>query len=58
MSLILSIEEARERGMTRLVEQLERDLARRELLKMAPLEEVKDKTIDTVWQADIEEDWD
>lgn len=58
MSLILSIEEARERGMTRLVEQLERDLARRELLKMAPLEEVKDKTIDTVWQTDIEEDWD
>tara|TARA_B110001454_G_scaffold146398_1_gene135905 strand:- start:273 stop:449 length:177 start_codon:yes stop_codon:yes gene_type:complete len=58
MSLILSIEEARERGMTRLVEQLERDLARRELLKMAPLEEVKDKTESPVWQTDIEEDWD
>ena len=29
MSLILSIEEAKEKGMTRLVEQLERDLARR-----------------------------
>jgi len=58
MSLILSIEEARERGMTRLVEQLERDLARRELLKMAPLEEVKDKTETPVWQTDIEEDWD
>jgi len=58
MSLILSIEEARERGMTRLVEQLERDLARRELLKMAPLEEVKDKTETTMWKAEIEEDWD
>ncbi|MBC8429154.1 MAG: hypothetical protein H8D95_01060 [Candidatus Endolissoclinum sp.] len=57
MSLILSIEEAKEKGMTRLVEQLERDLARRELLKMAPLEEVKDKTIDTMWK-DPEEDWD
>ena len=58
MSLILSIEEAKEKGMTRLVEQLERDLARRELLKMAPLEEVKDKTIDTVWKDPEEEDWD
>jgi hypothetical protein len=58
MSLILSIEEAKEKGMTRLVEQLERDLARRELLKMSPLEEVKDKTIDTVWKDPEEEDWD
>ena len=58
MSLILSIEEAKEKGMTRLVEQLERDLARRELLKMAPLEEVKDKTIKTVWKDPEEEDWD
>ena len=58
MSLILSIEEAKEKGMTRLVEQLERNLARRELLKMAPLEEVKDKTIDTVWKDPEEEDWD
>jgi|TARA_B110000438_G_scaffold89521_1_gene89004 hypothetical protein len=58
MSLILSIEEAKEKGMTRLVEQLERDLARRELLKMAPLEEVKDKTIETVWKDPEEEDWD
>ena len=58
MSLILSIEEAKEKGMTRLVEQLERDLARRELLKMAPLEEVKDKTIDTMWKDPEEENWD
>jgi RNA-binding protein YhbY len=58
MSLILSIEEAKEKGMTRLVEQLERDLARRELLKMAPLEEVKDKTEATMWKEMIEDDWD
>lgn len=43
MSIILSIAEAKEKGMWRLVEQLERDLERRQLLKMAPLEEVKEK---------------
>ena len=58
MSLILSIEEAKERGMWRLVEQLERDLARRELLKMAPLEEVKDKHESTMWRETLDEDWD
>ena len=41
MSIILSIEEARAQGLTKLVEQLERDKERRELLKMKPLEEVK-----------------
>jgi len=58
MSLILSIEEAKEKGMTRLVEQLERDLARRELLKMSPLEEVKDKHEATMWHESLDEDWD
>ena len=43
MSLILSIAEAKEKGMTTLVAQLERDLERRQLLKMPPLEEVKEK---------------
>ena len=57
MSLILSIEEAKEKGMTRLVEQLERDLARRELLKMAPLEEVKEKDAKMVWE-EVLDDWD
>ncbi len=42
MSLILSIEEAKEKGMWELVKQLERDLERRKLLKMAALEDVKD----------------
>jgi ubiquinone biosynthesis protein Coq4 len=41
MSVILSIEEAKAQGLTKLVEQLERDKERRELLKMKPLESVK-----------------
>tara|TARA_Y100001949_G_scaffold64908_1_gene54937 strand:+ start:923 stop:1111 length:189 start_codon:yes stop_codon:yes gene_type:complete len=41
MSVILSIEEAKAQGLTKLVEQLERDKERRELLKMKPLEDVK-----------------
>ena len=49
MSLILSIAEAKEKGMWRLVEQLERDLERRQLLKMAPLEDVKEKDVNKVW---------
>ena len=57
MSLILSIAEAKEKGMTRLVEQLERDLDRRELLKMAPLEEVKEKDEKMVWE-EVLDDWD
>ena len=56
MSLILSIAEAKEKGMWRLVEQLERDLERREVLKMAPLEEVKEKNIHKVWE-EIVDDW-
>jgi hypothetical protein len=43
MSVILSIEEAKARGLTKLVEQLERDKERREVLKMKPLEDVKIK---------------
>jgi|TARA_B100001105_G_scaffold153487_1_gene123154 hypothetical protein len=43
MSVILSIEEAKARGLTKLVEQLERDKERREVLKMKPLEDVKVK---------------
>lgn len=38
---ILSIEEAKARGLVNMVAQLERDRDRRELLKMKPLEEVK-----------------
>jgi len=41
MSVILSIEEAKAKGLTQLVEQLERDKERRALLKMKPLEDVK-----------------
>ena len=41
MSVILSIEEAKAQGLTKLVEQLERDKERRALLKMKPLEDVK-----------------
>ncbi len=55
MSLILSIAEAKEKGMTRLVEQLERDLERRQLLKMAPLEDVKEK--DTTIEWEDTDDW-
>ena len=56
MSLILSIAEAKEKGMWRLVEQLERDLERRQLLKMAPLEDVKEKDARMVWEEP--DDWD
>ena len=55
MSLILSIAEAKEKGMWRLVEQLERDLERRQLLKMAPLEEFKEKDVNNVWEEP--DDW-
>ena len=41
MSVIMSIAEAKAQGLTKLVEQLERDKERRELLKMKPLEDVK-----------------
>jgi len=57
MSIILSIAEAKEKGMWRLVEQLERDLERRQLLKMAPLEEVKEKDPRNVWE-EVVDDWD
>jgi hypothetical protein len=56
MSLILSIAEAKEKGMWRLVEQLERDLERRQLLKMAPLEDVKEKDARMVWEEEVD-DW-
>jgi len=38
---IMSIAEAKAKGLTNLVELLERDKERRELLKMKPLESVK-----------------
>jgi len=57
MSLILSIEEAKEKGMTTLVAQLERDLERRELLKMPKLEDVKEKDIKDIWE-EVLDDWD
>jgi len=56
MSLILSIAEAKEKGMWHLVEQLERDLDRRQLLKMPPLEEVKEKDARMVWEEEVD-DW-
>jgi hypothetical protein len=56
MSLILSIAEAKEKGMWHLVEQLERDLDRRQLLKMPPLEDVKEKDVRKVWEEP--DDWD
>jgi hypothetical protein len=57
---ILSIEEAKELGMVKLVAQLERDLERRELLKMKPLEEVKVEMEIHDIKSDLEEldDWD
>ena len=55
MSLILSIAEAKEKGMWLLVEQLERDLERRQLLKMSPLEDVKEKDVNNVWEEP--DDW-
>jgi len=38
---IMTIAEAKEKGLTKMVEQLERDKERRELLKMKPLDDVK-----------------
>jgi len=58
VSLILSIEEAREKGMTELVKQLERDAERRKILKLAPLEAVKDTHESTMWKDTEPEDWD
>ena len=55
MSLILSIAEAKEKGMTTLVAQLERDLERRQLLKMPPLEEVKEKDEKLVWEEIVDD---
>lgn len=57
---ILSIEEAKELGMVNLVDQLERDRDRRELLKMKPLEEVKVEMEVEDLRQDLEEfdDWD
>jgi|TARA_Y100000758_G_C15869197_1_gene356037 hypothetical protein len=57
MSLILSIEEAKEKGMWELVKQLERDLERRKLLKMAALEDVKDTSESTMWKDKEPDDW-
>ena len=58
MSLILSIEEAREKGMTELVKQLERDAERRKILNLAPLEAVKDTQEHTMWKDKEPDDWD
>lgn len=58
MSLILSIEEAKEKGMTELVKQLERDAERRKILKLAPLEAVKDTQEHTMWKDKEPDDWD
>lgn len=57
---ILSIAEAKALGMVKLVAQLERDLERRELLKMKPLEEVKVEMEIHDIKSDLEEfdDWD
>ena len=57
---ILSIAEAKALGMVKLVAQLERDLERRELLKMKPLEDVKVEMEIHDIKSDLEEldDWD
>ena len=55
MSLILSIAESKEKGMTTLVSQLDRDLERRQLLKMPPLEEVKEKDEKLVWEEIVDD---
>ena len=39
--MIMTIAQAKAQGLTKLVEQLERDKERRELLKMKPLDDVK-----------------
>ena len=39
--MIMTIAQAKAQGLTKLVEQLERDKKRREFLKMKPLDEVK-----------------
>jgi len=61
MSVIMSIEEAKAQGLTQLVDQLERDKERRELLKMKPLEEVKvAMEVEDIRQniLDLDKDWD
>ena len=61
MSVILSIEEAKAQGLTQLVDQLDRDKERRELLKMKPLEEVKvEMEVEDIRQdiLDLDKDWD
>ena len=61
MSAILSIEQAKAQGLTKLVDQLERDKERRELLKMKPLEEVKvEMEVEDIRQdiLDLDKDWD
>jgi len=53
--MIMSIEQAKAKGLTKMVEQLERDKERRELLKMKPLDEVKvDMEVEDLKQ-DLEE---
>jgi hypothetical protein len=57
----MSIEEAKAQGLTQLVDQLERDKERRELLKMKPLEEVKvAMEVEDIRQniLDLDKDWD
>ena len=44
--------------MTELVKQLERDAERRKVLKLAPLEAVKDVTEHTMWKDKEPDDWD
>jgi|ETNmetMinimDraft_5_1059913.scaffolds.fasta_scaffold662421_1 hypothetical protein len=54
-NMIMSIEQAKAKGLTKMVEQLERDKERRELLKMKPLDEVKvDMEVEDLKQ-DLEE---
>ena len=56
----MTIAEAKEKGLTKMVEQLERDKERRELLKMKPLEEVKvEMEIEDIKQdiADLDPEW-
>jgi len=53
--MIMSIEQAKAKGLTKMVEQLERDKERRELLKMKPLDEVKVEMEVEDFKQDLEE---
>jgi len=54
-NMIMTIAQAKAQGLTKLVEQLERDKERRELLKMKPLDDVKVEMEVEDFKQDLEE---